>query len=356
MAVYIQSAAAISPQDTFRDKSSAGVDLSSIEFQALPQEGFFSCKHPDYKKYIDPRALRRMSALIRMGLATARVCLEEAGIDKPDAILVGSGLGCVQDTAKFLKQLIDNQEVLLNPTAFIQSTHNTVSGQIALMLACRAHNLTFSQNTLSFENALLEAMMLLEEGKQNILLGASDEIVEDSYQLMKKNNCVSGPMGEGSSFFVISSERSEKSMARVDGLEILNKNLKPEELVSLSTAFLASSGLKIDDLDFFISGRNGHGRFDNIYEHVEQLFHPHKLLGYKQLVGEYNTASAFGMWLGTQILEHNMVPDAARLRHEDRELIMKDSKQATAPIRRILLLNQCRGGDFSWILLSHPDT
>ncbi len=332
------------------------LDLSLIDFQPLPKEGYSSCIHPDYKQFIDPRALRRMSPIIRMGLATARVCLEEAGIKKPDAIVVGSGLGCVKDTAKFLKQLIDNQEVLLNPTAFIQSTHNTVSGQIALMLDCHAHNLTFSQNSLSFENALLEAVMLLEEGKQNILLGAGDEIVEESYQLMKKNDCVNGPMGEGSTFFVLSSQRSEKSMARVDGLEILNKNLKPEELVRQSTDFLASRGLKADDVDLLISGRNTYGRFENIYDPLEQLFHPDKLLGYKQLVGEYHTASAFSMWLGTSILDQNIVPDAARLQLEDTKAPVKAGSQATAPIRHILLFNQSRGRDFSWILLSHPDT
>ena len=91
-----------------------------------------------------------MSPVIRMGLTASMVCMEKAGLEKPDAILVGSGLGCVRDTAKFLNQVIDNQELLLNPTAFIQSTHNTVSGQIALMLGCRAYNLTFSQNNHLF--------------------------------------------------------------------------------------------------------------------------------------------------------------------------------------------------------------
>ncbi len=258
MPAYIQSAQAISTQDTFLPVSFHSPGDPETGFRPLPGGAYYTCIHPDYKQYINPTALRRMSPVIRMGLAASRVCMEEAGIERPDAILVGSGLGCVSDTVKFLNQVIDNQELLLNPTAFIQSTHNTVSGQIALMLGCRAYNLTFSQNTISFETALLEGMMLLEEEEaHNVLLGGIDEVVEESYQLMDKNGCVNGPVGEGSSFFVISSERSVKSMARVDGVEILNRSKNPEDISNRTHSFLASHGLLAEEIDLFVSGRNG---------------------------------------------------------------------------------------------------
>ncbi|MDX2430655.1 MAG: beta-ketoacyl synthase chain length factor [Bacteroides sp.] len=333
MPVYIQAAQAISPQDTFQVPSLDSNDAAGTIFQPLAREGFFTCIHPEYKNYINPTALRRMSPVIRMGLTTSKVCMEEAGIKKPDAILVGSGLGCVRDTAKFLNQLIDNQELLLNPTAFIQSTHNTVSGQIALMLDCRSYNLTFSQNSISFETALLEGMMMLEEEPyHNILLGGVDEVVEESYLLMQKNNCVTGPMGEGSSFFVISSEKSQKSLARVDGLEILNRCEDRKELGKLTHDFLASKGLSTEDIDLLVSGRNGEEDSDEIYKEFETLFDPGKRVTYKHLVGEYNTASAFGMWLCTKIIQDQI------------------------PIRRVLLFNQNKGRDYSWILISHPDS
>ncbi len=352
MPVFIQSAEAISPQDTFQPAISQTGKLAKIEFRPLPGEGYHNCIHPDYKQYINPTALRRMSPLIRMGLATSKICVEKAGIEKPDAILVGSGLGCVRDTVKFLNQLIENQETLLNPTAFIQSTHNTVSGQIALMLGCRAHNLTFSQDSISFETALLEGMLLLDEDKaMNILLGGIDEVVEESFQLMNKNGCLNGPMGEGSNFFLISSERSAKSMARLDGLEILNR-CKSGDISRHTNDFLASRGLAFDDIDLLLAGRNGDENSEEIYDQVEQLFHPSKLAEYKHLVGEYNTASAFAMWLATGIIRDKYIPDTL-LRGRSGN---KDGAPRTRPIRRVLLFNQYKGQDFSWILLSHPDT
>lgn len=344
---YIQSAQAISTQDSFRTPPGDPVSIRDLEFYSLSDNALYNCIHPEYKQYIDPRALRRMSPVIRMGLATAKISLEEAGIVQPDAILVGSGLGCVSDTVKFLRQLIDNQESLLNPTAFIQSTHNTVSGQIALMLACRAYNLTFSQNSVSFESALLEAMMLLCEGSyRNILLGGIDEAVEDSFRLMQQNGCVNGPVGEGSTFFVLASEQTECSMARVDGLEIVNQ-CKAEELSRRTIDFLASRGLMPEDIDLFLSGREKNDNPDGIYRQVEQLFDEAKLAGYKHLAGAYDTASAFGLWLGAKIIQSDYVPDAVRI---------LSAKLARHPIRHILLFNQAKGCDFSWILLSHPES
>jgi len=99
MPVYILSAEAISPQETFLTES-------FLENPVLPEGEYFTCLHPDYKQFIQPGALRRMSPVIRMGLASAMVALRNGDIEKPDAILVGTGLGCVQDTVKFLNQVI----------------------------------------------------------------------------------------------------------------------------------------------------------------------------------------------------------------------------------------------------------
>ena len=77
-----------------------------------------------------------------------------------------------------------------------------------------------------------------------------------------------------------------------------------------------------------------------------------KLAEYKHLVGEYNTASAFGMWLASAIIRDNDIPDAILSVDEPD----KDSSSENRPIRRVLLFNQNKGQNFSWILLSHPDT
>ena len=351
MPVYIQSAEAISPQPTFAPGG-------FLEETLLPDTPYFTCIDPDYRQYINPASLRRMSRVIRMGLTASRVCLEKAGIDQPDAILIGSGLGCVQDTARFLNQVIENREQLLNPTAFIQSTHNTVSGQIALMLGCRNYNLTFSQRTISFETALLDAIMLLEEeGTGHILLGGVDEIVGESYDLMLRSGCISaGPLkdvqdsrsgrpvaGEGAAFFLLSDTPGEGSLARIDDLEIIHSCRDSDELKGLLESFLSRNGLSLDEIDLLVSGRNGDARFSGFHNRISSLFEGSVVTGYKHLVGEYDTASAFGTCLAARIIHENRVPPAVILNNASRDQISKG-----------LVFNYSKNRDFTFTLVSRP--
>ena len=149
---YINGTACISIQPTFlthffqEEQSIAALKVS-------PEEVYYA-QEPSYKEYIAPNASRRMAKGVKMGIATATEALKEANITNPDAILVGTGMGCVQDSEKFLTALLQNNEQHLTPTSFIQSTHNTVAGQIALNLQCKGLNFTYVNGAVSFESAL----------------------------------------------------------------------------------------------------------------------------------------------------------------------------------------------------------
>src|SRR6185369_6984851 len=141
----------------------------------------------DYKAFIDVRQIRRMSRIIKMGVAAAMECLGEAGIEVPDAIVTGTAYGCLEDTGIFLSKMVEQREELLAPTAFIQSTHNTVGAQIALMLHCNGYNNVFVHRGFSFESALLDAMLLLNEQEaDNILVGGIDETTTTSHTIMSR--------------------------------------------------------------------------------------------------------------------------------------------------------------------------
>ncbi|WP_439556972.1 beta-ketoacyl synthase chain length factor, partial [Dyadobacter sp.] len=149
---YISAASTISHQPTLGNAGFSG------SINALATDS--SLITPDFKSFIDAALLRRMSKILRMSVACAKDCLAQSHIEQPDAIIVGTGLGCLQDTEKFLSTSL-TVEGLLPPTSFIQSTHNTMAGQISLSISNHGYNMTHTQNTLSFEHALLDAMMLL---------------------------------------------------------------------------------------------------------------------------------------------------------------------------------------------------
>ncbi len=148
--------------------------------------GRMTVVEPKYSDYIGAIKLRRMSKIIKMGLTSALICLNDANIKKPNAIITATGLGSVQDTDRFLDNLIDNQENTLNPTPFIQSTHNAVAARIAIETGCHDYNMTYVHKNAAFEQAMLDALLKITSGLYtNVLLGGVEEMTEGNYNLKK---------------------------------------------------------------------------------------------------------------------------------------------------------------------------
>src|SRR5690606_33439210 len=131
-----------------------GIAHSKQDFPA-PKPPDTPADWPDFSRWIPPMQLRRMSKCIRLGIGAAATCVELSG--RPGykgSVHVGTALGMLSDSELFLKTLLEREEQMLTPTAFIQSTHNTVAGTIALHFSSHGHNMTFADGGHSFENAL----------------------------------------------------------------------------------------------------------------------------------------------------------------------------------------------------------
>lgn len=350
---YINGLSCISAQETANG-------ISFLEKPISYDTVVFKARDADYKKHIKPSAMRRMSQSVKMGVSASAMALKDANIDLPDAIITGTGRGCRQDSELFLEKILENNEAFLTPIKFIQSTHNTVGGQIALGLECNAYNFTYVQDAASFESALMDAhCSFLETSEtQNILVGAIDELAKNSIILhrrighLKKEEIASslevlnsGTKGslasEGATFFVLSNEKKENSYAEFKDVEIYNtiSSLEMEEQVA---QFLENNGLKTEDIDAVVLGNNGDVEFDPYYERMQnKVFHNTAQLYYKHLVGEYHTVSSFGIWVACKVLQLQYIPDSIKLNTMD----------AVKPIKNILLYNQYRGKNHSLVLL-----
>ncbi len=136
--------------------------------------------------FISPIEVRRMGKLMRASLLSSFKALQQAGITMPDAIITATSLGCLENSELLLEQMEEEGEVLLKPTLFMQSTHNTLSSNIAIQTHCHGYNVTYSQGEKSLEWALLDAKMLLGKGYKYILVGFHDEATPFYQSLMKK--------------------------------------------------------------------------------------------------------------------------------------------------------------------------
>ena len=254
----------------------------------LPEN--FLCKEPDYTPFIPPMQLRRMSKAVRMGIGASKIALQQAAIDKPDALSIGTAMGCLSDTETFLSRMVDQDEQMLTPTAFIQSTHNTVGGQIALLHGCNGHNLTYVHRGHSFEHAMINAYLYLQAHPQeNMLVGGIDELTPTSEAIWKRFGVEKN--GEGAGFFVVNVKDREGVCIRdINTFTTGDAN----KVTSSVNRFLERTSLNRADIDCVVLGAKEED--DVLYGALKnELFPGNKMLVFKNRCGDYGTASAFAI-------------------------------------------------------------
>ncbi|MDR0892941.1 MAG: beta-ketoacyl synthase chain length factor [Mediterranea sp.] len=249
---------------------------------------------PDYKSLITNATLRRrMSRIVKMGVACGLACIADVASEQVGGIITATGLGCLADTEKFLETLIANKEQLLNPTPFIQSTFNTIGAQIALIRQIHAYNMTYVHRGLSFESALIDAMMQVAEGNDNILVGGMDEMTETSYLLQRRMGLLKGAQaGEGAHFFLLTREAGTHALAEISAIETFGGKHTPQEMDDRVRLFLDRNGLRRADIGRVVTD----GEF-------------------KAECGEYPTASAYAVWRSVQELRQCHTPVRLLIRH-----------------------------------------
>ena len=351
-AYYINGVGLISPQFTF--DHAAG-------FLSQPQEytgNSLYCVTPDFKAYINPVQLRRLSRFLRIGLSAAIICLRDAKNENPDGIITSTGYGFLIDTAKFLVELLTQQGKHLTPTYFMQSTYNALGGLVALYVKCSGYNTTHVSKGVAFETALMDAMMQLELNESmHFLVGSYDEADPVLFAVNSKaghyklepvpsltlfeSKTTGSLQGEGAAFFFISAQKNEQTYCRLRDIRMMYK--PTDELVTVLHDFLTVNAMSVSDIDVVITGASGDVVNDrNINALCDTAFRQVVQLRFKHLCGEYCTASSFGVWMGASVLKNQYIPAVARA----------NQIPAPASINTVLIVNQYMARNYSFILLA----
>ncbi|MDR1878567.1 MAG: beta-ketoacyl synthase chain length factor [Bacteroidales bacterium] len=351
MHIYLYSAGHISNQNPLSDEW--------FTEPIIYNKRYTRSLEPDFSAYIPPALSRRMGKALKRALVTALHVVRQTGIDKPDAIITGTGLGCVENTEKFLTAMLDNNEQLLPPTCFMQSTHNTISSQIAVYLKCNTYNSTYSHRGTSFDSALFDACMQFELGEiSTALVGGHDELTPDYFRLLDKisywkegeisekilreGNTEGSFAGECSVSFMLGNKSRRDALCEIKNVELLY-NPSERQLSQAIQDILQSNRLRLQDIDMMLAGINGDKDNDSIYKDLHTAFFPDKpLLWYKHIFGEAYTTSGLGLYVAATILQKASLP-----RH-----LVYNVGAKTSRFNNILLCNHFRNKDYSLILLS----
>lgn len=342
--LYIRDISGVSPQGEFSEGN---------ETLKLSVENKLKAVDPSFEG-IPPNALRRMGKAVRMSVGAALPLFKKT--KELNGIIIGTANGGMEDCIRFMNQIVDYDEGMLTPANFVQSTPNGLAAQLGLMQRNKGYNITHSHRGLSFENALIDAQMLLEaDPEHSYLLGAADEISTYNYNVdflegwYKKESLLNTELhnsdtegslaGEGAVMLIVSGLKTN-ACAKVSAVKTLHTEDK--EVVKEELKRFLDAHLKNGTADLLITGENGDSRFLPYYEAAETLVSPETgVLRFKHLCGEFPTASSQGLALACYILRSGKIPAST-----------VKKKVAGGSVKNILIFNNYKGAQHSFMLVS----
>ena len=344
--LYIHQSTCISPQQNFLD-----IDIDTLH---EPIENKLKVIEPTYED-IPPGILRRMAKAVRIGVGAALPIIKK--FSRIDGFIIGTSNAGMEDCIKFLNQIIQYEEGVLTPSNFVQSTPNALAGQLGLLTKNKGYNITHVHRGLAFENAIVDAMMMIyDHPENNYLLSAVDETSAYNYNIDRlsgwykkeivtceqfyQTNSTGSISGESAVAFLVSGEKvnATAQLSATHSLHTEDVILIEEQLQQFLKKYLPAG----EKIDLLLSGENGDNRLLKYYTAVENILDDKITIArFKHMAGEYATASAFAVWLSCQILQTQYIP---------LHMLKKSTSQSN--IKNILIYNNYKGSQHSFILIA----
>ena len=322
--VYILDARQISVQQPLSDEW--------MDKPLLYSDSYVRAIDPDYKQFFPANTVRRLGKILKRAMLTSKQVIEATGIQTPEAIITGTGFGCMENTELFLNAMVNEGEEFLKPTSFMQSTHNTISSLIAIDTGSHGYNSTYTQKSISFDLALLDAFIQLKGGLiKNALVGAHDEVTPTFNILIQRIKNQNIFCSEASVSMMLASQKSNQVsdfMCKIENIE----NIYRPDLHELQVI-----AAQYSDIDAIMVNS------EQTAEISRRLFPDKKLLKFTHIFGQSFSVSGLGVYAAAMCLKQNRIPT---------HLFIKPNQQEMKCVRNILFYNQYENKNHIFILLS----
>lgn len=297
-------------------------------------ERYVRAQEPDVKAYVSAGEARRMSRILKRATATSLEALRRAAVEMPDAVITGTGMGCMENSEKFLIDMANFGENSLKPTLFMQSTHNTISSQISILLKCHGYNNTYSHRGISFDSALFDAFLQLRLGRiSTALVGSHDEVTPLMARFMRGTQPDYNLISESSVAMVVS-DQDAGALCEVERIEILHRPKEDELLQAIEHCMGEDGALML--------GLNGNPLNDAPYEKILAEYQDIPVLTYRNVFGDNFSSSATAVYAAAHMLKEGRYPDA---------MVMNGGDAQIGDIRSLTLVHHSGGADWAVIKL-----
>lgn len=259
------------------------------------------------RDFINPMKMRRMNALSRLGVAAAKLAIEDCGAAPPQetGVAIGTAFGPVQTSVEYMQEYVEKGASLAPPQLFAESVANAPGSHIAIEWGLRGFNVTITQRESSAMAAAMYAATQLAKGSTSAaLIGGVEEANEMLFSVLDRIGALACDghegliLGEGSAMLVAGAG-TRKPYGWLAGFGIARDTTAPisdwgTDSNAVATAMRAAmQDAEVKKVDAVFVSANGSPRGDVLERRaLAQLFGDVETVPTKHVFGEYAAGGA----------------------------------------------------------------
>jgi 3-oxoacyl-(acyl-carrier-protein) synthase len=337
------------------------------------------------RDFIPAMKMRRMNALSRLGMAAAKLAIEDCGgvVDAGTGVAMGTAFGPVQTSVEYMQEYVDKGPALAPPQLFAESVANAPGSHVAIEWNLRGFNITITQRESSVLAAAMYAATQLVKGTvPAALIGGVEEANEMLFSVLDRVGALAHAngtaeeaarpfdvrrnglsIGEGGAVLVAGSGPRKPygwlsgfGIARDTTASLSDWGTDAASVVTAMRAALYDAELTIDDVDAIYASANGSRRGDALEQAALEALFGAKLplvVTTKGIFGEYAAGGALQLAAALLAIDEQQVH--ASVGFEEGTLpVTRETRPAE--LRHVLVNSLSAGGGIVCAVVSREES
>ncbi len=259
------------------------------------------------KEFIPAMKMRRMNGLSRLGVAAAKLAIEDCGaaLSPETGVAIGTAFGPVQTSVEYMQEYVEKGAALAPPQLFAESVANAPGSHIAIEWGLRGFNVTITQRESSaLAAAMYAATQLAKRSAKAALIGGVEEANEMLFSVLDRIGALAhdhGPgmiLGEGGAVLVAGAG-ARKPYGWLAGFGIARDTTAPisdwghDQKSVIAAMQAALDDAELASVDAIYVSANGSPRADELEQRaIRERLGDATQVPTKQVFGEYAAGGA----------------------------------------------------------------
>ncbi len=367
-------------------------EIKSFDTSKLPSHLGAEVTNFNPRDFISVKNMRRMDKLSLMAAASARLALEDAGLQITEGnrdrvgIVLSTAFGATDITAQFLGTLFTEGPAAVNPILVPNTVMNAAAGHTSIELGFRGVNTTVTHFAVSAENAIAYAAAEIRRGTADfIFTGGADILSEFYYKSLTKFHALSPQnkekeacrpfdkdrsgmiVGEGCGIICLESlqsaiDRGRKPYCEIKGIGMGSSPVKPTEwpqnAEGIKRTFaraIKNADMSAGEIQVVFAAANGHKILDAVEaEAYAEIFYSSKpfITSLKGATGESFSGGGIRACALALSMEKNIIPPIVGLANPLRTLAFVHGKSQEQEINNTVLAGISFGGTYAYLIFN----